>query len=43
MGYIETWGEVMQSPSDFYRDMPKTGGILIRLLLQQLVSSYTHF
>jgi len=26
MGYIETWKEVMQSPSDFYRDMPKTGG-----------------
>ena len=26
MGYIETWKEVMQSPSDFYREMPKTGG-----------------
>ena len=26
MGYIETWKEVMQSPSDFYRNMPKTGG-----------------
>lgn len=26
MGYIETWKEVIQSPSDFYREMPKTGG-----------------
>lgn len=26
MGYIETWKEVMQRPSDFYREMPKTGG-----------------
>jgi hypothetical protein len=26
MGYIETWKEVMQRPSDFYRGMPKTGG-----------------
>ncbi|MDD3316203.1 MAG: YIP1 family protein [Methanosarcina sp.] len=26
MDYIETWKEVMQSPSDFYREMPKTGG-----------------
>jgi hypothetical protein len=26
MGYIETWKEVMQKPSDFYREMPKTGG-----------------
>ncbi len=26
MGYIETWKEVMQKPSDFYRGMPKTGG-----------------
>jgi len=26
MGYIETWKEVMQRPSDFYRRMPKTGG-----------------
>lgn len=26
MGYIETWKEVMQRPSDFYRMMPKTGG-----------------
>jgi hypothetical protein len=24
--YIETWKEIMQSPSDFYREMPKTGG-----------------
>ncbi|WP_440944869.1 YIP1 family protein [Methanosarcina sp. T3] len=24
--YIETWKEVMKSPSDFYREMPKTGG-----------------
>jgi hypothetical protein len=26
MGYIETWKEVMQRPSDFFREMPKTGG-----------------
>ena len=26
MDYIETWKEVMKSPSDFYREMPKTGG-----------------
>ncbi len=26
MGYVETWKEVMQTPSDFYREMPKTGG-----------------
>jgi hypothetical protein len=26
MGYIETWKEVMQRPSDFYREMPKIGG-----------------
>ncbi len=26
MGYIETWKEVMQRPSEFYRGMPKTGG-----------------
>lgn len=26
MGYIETWKEVMQRPSDFYRGMPATGG-----------------
>ncbi|RPJ72910.1 MAG: hypothetical protein EHM20_13095 [Alphaproteobacteria bacterium] len=26
MGYIETWKEVMQRPSDFYRRMPETGG-----------------
>jgi hypothetical protein len=26
MDYIETWKEVMQSPSDFYREMPTTGG-----------------
>lgn len=26
MGYIETWKEVMQRPSNFYREMPKTGG-----------------
>ena len=26
MSYIETWKEVMQRPSDFYREMPKTGG-----------------
>jgi len=26
MDYIETWKEVMQKPSDFYRAMPKTGG-----------------
>ncbi|MGB9940884.1 YIP1 family protein [Methanosarcina sp.] len=26
MGYIETWKEVMQRPSDFYRGMPETGG-----------------
>ncbi len=26
MGYIETWKEVMQTPSDFYKEMPKTGG-----------------
>lgn len=26
MGYIETWKEVIQRPSDFYREMPKTGG-----------------
>lgn len=26
MGYIETWKEIMQSPSNFYREMPKTGG-----------------
>lgn len=26
MGYIETWKKVMQRPSDFYREMPKTGG-----------------
>ncbi len=26
MSYIETWKEVMQRPSEFYRGMPKTGG-----------------
>lgn len=26
MDYIETWKEVMQRPSDFYRKMPTTGG-----------------
>jgi hypothetical protein len=26
MDYIETWKEVMQKPSDFYRKMPTTGG-----------------
>lgn len=26
MDYIETWKEVMQTPSDFYRRMPTTGG-----------------
>lgn len=26
MGYVETWKEVMQTPSDFYREMSKTGG-----------------
>ncbi len=26
MGYIETWKEVIQRPSEFYRGMPKTGG-----------------
>ena len=26
MGYIETWKEVMQRPSDFYSRMPETGG-----------------
>lgn len=26
MGYIETWKEVIQKPSRFYREMPKTGG-----------------
>ncbi|MDD3873142.1 MAG: YIP1 family protein [Methanosarcina sp.] len=26
MDYIETWKEVMQRPSDFFREMPKTGG-----------------
>ncbi|HEY3363078.1 MAG TPA: YIP1 family protein [Methanosarcina sp.] len=26
MSYIETWKEVLQRPSDFYREMPKTGG-----------------
>ena len=26
MDYIETWKEVIQRPSDFYRKMPKTGG-----------------
>lgn len=25
-GYIETWKEVIQSPSNFYRRMPTTGG-----------------
>lgn len=24
--YIETWKKVIQSPSDFYREMPITGG-----------------
>lgn len=26
VGYIQTWKEVMQSPSDFFRKMPTTGG-----------------
>jgi hypothetical protein len=26
MSYIETWKEVMQRPSEFYRGMPETGG-----------------
>jgi hypothetical protein len=26
MDYIETWKEVIQSPSDFYRRMSTTGG-----------------
>lgn len=26
MGYVETWKEVMQTPSDFYKEMSKTGG-----------------
>ncbi|MCQ1536447.1 hypothetical protein FTO70_12345 [Methanosarcina sp. KYL-1] len=26
MDYIDTWKSVMQSPSEFYRKMPKTGG-----------------
>ncbi|MDY9925569.1 YIP1 family protein [Methanosarcina sp.] len=26
MDYIETWKEVIQKPSDFYRKMPTTGG-----------------
>lgn len=26
MGYIETWKEIIQRPSDFFREMPKTGG-----------------
>lgn len=26
MDYIETWKEVIQSPSEFYRKMPKAGG-----------------
>jgi len=24
--YIETWKDVIQNPSDFFRRMPKTGG-----------------
>jgi hypothetical protein len=24
--YIDTWKEIIQKPSDFYREMPKTGG-----------------
>lgn len=26
IAYIETWKEIIQKPSDFYREMPKTGG-----------------
>lgn len=26
LDYFETWKEVVQKPSDFYREMPKTGG-----------------
>jgi hypothetical protein len=26
MGYIETWKKVMQRPSNFFKEMPKTGG-----------------
>src|SRR5665811_376653 len=26
MDYIETWKEVIQRPSDFFRKMPETGG-----------------
>ena len=26
MDYIETWKEVIQRPSEFYRRMPTTGG-----------------
>jgi hypothetical protein len=26
MDYIKTWKEVIQRPSEFYREMPKTGG-----------------
>ncbi|MGB9938942.1 YIP1 family protein [Methanosarcina sp.] len=26
LDYIDTWKDIMQKPSDFYREMPETGG-----------------